>query len=62
MKDLDSTKNINGDTMDAETVANPCGLIAKYMFSDTFSLSTQNSQITIDQTNIAHAVDRDFKF
>lgn len=62
MGDLNSTKNLNGDAMDSDEVANPCGLIAKYFFNDKFSLSQNNVPIAIDETNIAHAVDRDFKF
>jgi len=62
MGDLNSTKNLNGDSLNSADVANPCGLIAKYFFNDEFSLSQHNNPIAIDETNIAHAVDRDFKF
>ena len=57
---LDNTK------LKASSVANPCGLIAKYFFNDTYHLyngsSTSSERITIDETNIAHAVDREYKF
>ena len=50
-------------TLSSSTVANPCGLIAKYMFNDDFSLVDPNgANVTIDETNIAHAVDRNYKF
>ena len=55
---------------------NPCGNIAKYIFTDSFRLyrleSTSNAtedawlelaqQIPINQTNISHSVDRQSKF
>ena len=39
-----------------DDVAFPCGLIAKYFFNDTYSLSEQTTgtPIPIDETNIAH--------
>ena len=50
-------------TLSSSTVANPCGLIAKYMFTDTYALSGINgTTIAIDETNIAHAVDKNYKF
>ncbi len=44
--------------------ADPCGLIAKYMFSDSFALadSTLINYIPIDETGIAHSVDINYKF
>lgn len=42
--------------------ANPCGLIAKYQFNDWFELWEGTNNITIDDTNIAHSVDIDYKF
>ena len=51
--------SIGGNTMKNSDVANPCGLIAKYMFDDTYMLYDNNgSRITIDETNIAHNVDK----
>jgi hypothetical protein len=54
-------------------VANPCGLIAKYLFTDSYTLlDSSNNTITIgihiifiifiDETNIAHSVDKKYKF
>ena len=55
---------IDGNTtLSSSTVANPCGLIAKYMFTDTYALTNlTGGSIAIDETQIAHAVDRDYKF
>ena len=46
---------LDGTVLSPNSVAYPCGLIAKYFFNDTFALtSTQNgTQIAIDETNIA---------
>ena len=54
----------------ATNVAIPCGLIAKSVFNDTFSLSTQpftgknqsTGLISIDSSNIAWKSDVDYKF
>lgn len=45
-------------------VAFPCGLIGKYMFDDTYKLyySMTATQIPINETNIAHPVDKKRKF
>lgn len=49
--------------MKNDDVAYPCGLIAKYMFDDSYKLYDNTStRITIDETNIAHAVDKQYKF
>ncbi len=67
MEDLGSVNpgiTFDGSTSLASTaVANPCGLIAKYVFTDRYNLTdTDGNQIAIDETNIAHSVDIDFKF
>jgi len=50
-------------TLDPDKDVNPCGLRAKYYFTDTFALSTTSgSSITIDQTKISHSVDRNSRF
>ena len=49
--------------MISSAVANPCGLIAKYHFTDRFGLEDSlGNLISIDETNIAHKVDRESKF
>jgi hypothetical protein len=55
--------SIGNVPMKNEDVAFPCGLIAKYMFDDTYTLyDNNNAKITIDETNIAHDVDKKYKF
>lgn len=56
---------VDGTTLRSDDVAFPCGLIAKYFFTDTYNLTITNQAngtIEIDETNIAHAVDIDYKF
>jgi hypothetical protein len=50
--------------LDPNAIANPCGLIAKYRFNDTFSLFETKTgyQIPIDETNIALPKDKQHKF
>ncbi len=56
--------SLAGTTLKNDDVAFPCGLIAKYFFDDTFSLVETKTSIAIpiDETNIAHTVDKDYKF
>jgi hypothetical protein len=56
--------SLGGTTLRSDDVAYPCGLIAKYFFNDTFSMTDEvaKAQITIDEKNIAHKVDIDYKF
>lgn len=55
---------LDGTTLRNDDVAFPCGLIAKYFFNDTYKLAvtTTGTQVLIDETNIAHSVDKDYKF
>jgi len=62
MEDLGSNTSMDGTQLSDNTVANPCGLIAKYMFNDSFRLAEGTRTIPIDQTKIAHDVDRESKF
>ena len=49
--------------LNEEEVANPCGLVAQFVFSDTFELYSADDQpIAIDDTDIAHRVDRTSRF
>jgi hypothetical protein len=56
--------SLGGTTLRSDDVAYPCGLIAKYFFNDTYVMADEdnNKPIEIDETNIAHSVDRDYKF
>eukprot|EP00347_Sterkiella_histriomuscorum_P023074 403336051 len=44
--------------------AYPCGLIGKYIFNDTYQIikSVSRKVVKIDETNIAHDVDRNYRF
>ena len=62
---------MNGTNLTATAVANPCGLIAKSLFNDTYVLvSTTSSSsgfvpgtpVNIDSSNIAWKSDVDYKF
>lgn len=66
------TKSINGTPLVPTNVANPCGLIAKSYFTDSYSLYptsivngktvTSKQSITIDDSNIAWNSDVKYKF
>jgi hypothetical protein len=65
MNDLGSSVakvSFDGTTLMGSDVANPCGLIGRYIFNDIFALYQGNSSISIDETNIAHTVDIKYKF
>lgn len=51
-----------GVILKSTDAANPCGLIAKYFFSDKFKLYKSASPVSIDETGIAHNVDKTYKF
>jgi hypothetical protein len=55
---------IDGTPLSSSQVAFPCGLIGKYFFNDEYTLwnSSNNENIPIDETNIAHQVDIEYKF
>lgn len=64
-KDISSPLTaVDGSTvLNPEDDANPCGLRAKYYFTDTFSLAeTSGGAITINEEKIAHSVDRNSRF
>ena len=66
-------KNLEED-FDPESDLNPCGTMAKFLFTDSFQLFEGEmqedgskvvdvaKQIVINETNIAHRVDREVKF
>ena len=55
--------SLDNKPLDTNSVAYPCGLIAKYFFNDTYALMTSSgSRIPIDETNIAQSVDKEYKF
>ena len=51
--------------LDKDAVAYPCGLIAKSLFTDTYSISTMGTDpkvVEIDSSDIAWKSDVEFKF
>jgi hypothetical protein len=63
MKDLGQTKVVNLTTVPDDFPANPCGLIAKSLFNDTYNLNFSNgTKIEINSTNIAWQADKDLKY
>ncbi|CAI2373757.1 unnamed protein product [Moneuplotes crassus] len=57
-KDLGRSTSYGGTPLDPDAPANPCGLIAKTLFTDTYSIS----DYSIDETNIAWDSDVDDTF
>jgi hypothetical protein len=64
MKDLGLTKYAyDGKTeLPEDAVANPCGLIAKSFFNDTYTLSDGVNSVPINETGIAWEADKNIKF
>lgn len=56
--------NLDGVVLDEEDEANPCGLIAKYLFTDTFKLidTASTNEIEVDKDDIANSIDRNRRF
>ncbi len=62
MNGLMDSNSLDGTLLEKTDAANPCGLIAKYAFSDTFQLWRGDTRVEIDENNIAHSVDINSKF
>lgn len=64
MKDLGISTSVNGNVLSEDSPADPCGLIAKSFFNDTFTLypPSSNTPITILSDGIAWPSDRNNKF
>lgn len=59
------TTSVNGETLDPDAIAYPCGLIAKSVFTDSYALSSTEDMltpVTIDESDIAWKSDVTFKF
>ena len=57
------TSIVTGATLQSSDVAYPCGLIAKYKFTDTFKLyDSSGTQINLDDSNIALSIDKSTRF
>lgn len=63
VKDLGINKTVSGKILDDSAPANPCGLIAKSLFNDTYTLYDPNKKkIEINETGIAWEADRRLKY
>ena len=58
VQDLGIYRTIGGNILNSTDPANPCGLIARSLFNDTFVLSQNNSLIPINENNIAWDSDK----
>ena len=57
------TSIVTGSLLTSSNYAYPCGLIAKYFFTDTFSIKdSSGNAVTLDETNIALNIDKDTRF
>ena len=62
-KEMGVTTNLNGEPLNPDDVAVPCGLIAKSFFRDSFTLKDENGiTINIDEKDIAWEADKKIKF
>lgn len=54
-------KSIGGNDLNPDSVAHPCGLMAKSVFNDTYSIKKKggNERIVISKDNIAWTTDKD---
>jgi len=63
IKDLGFYKSIGNYTLASSDIANPCGLIAKSLFNDTYKLyNSSNGECFINETNIAWDSDKKGRF
>lgn len=53
VRDLGLSKSVGGFELNDSDIANPCGLIAKSLFNDTYGVSMGGIPIFINETNIA---------
>ena len=60
MKDIGIYKSLDGTVLSPDTIANPCGLIAKSFFNDTYKFVDEG--LNIDETGIAWQADIDLKY
>jgi len=50
--------------LDPETALSPCGILPKYVFTDSFELwsADKKAKVVIDETNIARPYDREYVY
>ena len=57
--DLGDKASLNNTSLSPNDVAIPCGLMAKTFFNDTFAFSINGTELSVNETGIAFAKDRD---
>lgn len=63
MGDMGKTHAVDGTPLSPDTVANPCGLIAKSLFNDTYSLADSNGvSLFLNSSEVSWAADRSLKY
>lgn len=63
VKDLGIKTTLSGKRLDDDEPANPCGLMARTVFNDTYTLEQMDgTPIFIDETNISWPSDREHRF
>jgi len=63
IKDLGFYKSLGNHTFAPTDIANPCGLIAKSLFNDTYSIfDNEDNELFINETNIAWDSDKKGRF
>lgn len=62
-KDIGKTTSINGNKLNPDDVAWPCGLVAKSFFNDNYTLAdAKGGAVEINQKGIAWESDKEYKF
>jgi hypothetical protein len=59
---LGRNKTVSGKQLPGTAAANPCGLVAKSFFNDTYSMFNGSSRVAINEKGIAWQSDIDYKF
>lgn len=64
MSDLGKNYSLSKNWLGPDAAANPCGLVAKSLFNDTYNLTNLDTgaSVTINETNIAWDSDVKYKF
>jgi len=62
MGSLGKNTSYDGTYLDKDSVANPCGLIAKSLFTDRYNLYNGNRKILINEKDIAWDADKKLKY
>lgn len=60
---MGKTKSVDGTTLDPGAIAWPCGLIAKSLFTDTFTIKdSTNTDLPLQKDHITWPSDKNYKF